>query len=229
MMPGEPLAGEAGAGRTVASRLQARLRDDILRGALPPGAKLNLETLRSRFDVSLSPLREALSRLGAEGLVQSQDQLGYRVAPISPENLAEVTRLRMEFESLALREAIARGGADWRAELREAAEQLRAEAQRPGPRQVPAWEAAHRRFHFALLSACGMPMLLGFIATLHDLSDRYRRLFLQSNPGDRDVPQEHARILEAAMEGQADVACALLRQHIQRTGDNVARALSKTA
>jgi DNA-binding GntR family transcriptional regulator len=211
--------------RTVASQLMGRLRTEILRGDLAPGAKLNLEELKTRFKVSLSPLREALSRLGADGLVQVEDQRGYWVAPISGDDLAEVTRLRMEFESLALREAIARGGPAWEAGVVAAWEALKSEAGDGAARDMPAWEAAHRRYHFTLLSACGMPLLLRFIANLHDLSDRYRRLFLLAHPGDRDVPGEHQRIMEAALERQPEVATALLRQHIQRTGDNVARAL----
>lgn len=211
--------------RTVASQLMGRLRTEILRGDLVPGSKLNLEELKTRFKVSLSPLREALSRLGADGLVQVEDQRGYWVAPISRADLAEVTRLRMELEGIALRESIALGGPEWEAEIVAAAEMLQGQG-RDGPsRDVHAWETAHRRYHFTLLSACGMPLLLRFIANLHDLSDRYRRLFLLANPGDRDVLGEHQRIMDATLERQSDVAVALLRQHIQRTGDNVARAL----
>jgi DNA-binding GntR family transcriptional regulator len=131
----------------------------------------------------------------------------------------------MELESLALREAIARGGPEWEAGVAVAWTALQDHADNGAVRDVPAWEAAHRRYHFTLLSACGMPLLLRFIANLHDLSDRYRRLFLLVHPGDRDVPGEHRRIMEAALERQPEVATALLRQHIQRTGDNVARAL----
>ena len=221
----EHLAFDEPEARTVASQLMRRLRTEILRGGLVPGSKLNLEELKTRFKDSLSPLREALSRLGAQGLVQVEDQRGYWVAPISPDDLGEVTRLRMELESIALREAIARGGPEWEAEIVAAAELLQRQAQDPLKRDVHAWEAAHRRYHFTLLSACGMPLLLRFIANLHDLSDRYRRLFLLANPNDRDVPGEHGRIMDATLERQGDVAVALLRQHIQRTGDNVARAL----
>ena len=81
-------------------------------------------------------------------------------------------------------------------------------------------------FHMSLLSACAMPLLLNFCSLLHDHSDRYRRLFLRTHAGDRDVPGEHTRIAELTMARKVDQACALLRQHIARTGVNVRRALT---
>src|SRR5690348_17777049 len=94
---------------TIASQLVHRLREAIVSGDLRPGSKINLARVRERFDVSLSPLREALARLIADGLVEFEDNRGYRVAPVSLPNLAEVTCLRVEFECLALRHAMATG------------------------------------------------------------------------------------------------------------------------
>jgi DNA-binding GntR family transcriptional regulator len=91
---------------------------------------------------------------------------------------------------------------------------------------VADWEKAHRAFHQSLLSACRMPLLLNFCTTLHDLSDRYRRLFLENHPIDRDVAEEHRNICDATLERRADQACALLRDHIERTGHMVLHALS---
>jgi DNA-binding GntR family transcriptional regulator len=71
--------------------------------------------------------------------------------------------------------------------------------------------------------------LLNFCATLHDLSDRYRRLFLEDHPIDRDVAQEHREIADATLQRRADDACALLREHIERTGRLVRGALSTKA
>lgn len=214
-------------GRTLASGIATRLRTQISTGAMAPGEKLNLDELRQQFGVSLSPLREALSRLNAEGFVVSESQRGYRVAPVSEGNHEEVTRLRSELECLALRESIAHGNDRWEDELVLRLHHLtRIErAARLGER-VEAWEQAHRAFHQSLLSACRMPLLLNFCATLHDLSDRYRRLFLEDNPIDRAVEGEHRRICEAATERRADDACRLLRGHIERTGRMVQAALA---
>ncbi len=217
---------ERGERQTLATAISSELRREIMRGDLRPGAKLHVSDLRDRFAVSLSPLREALSRLGSEGLLEIEDLRGYRVAPVSTANLTEVVRLRMELEPLALGEAIKRSDGAWGDRLTYAFQDLQRLPRLQGdPNGDEAWEIQHRRYHFALLDGCQMPMLVAFLNTLHDLSDRYRRLFLQSHAPDRDVPAEHRRIVEAAVLGETEVACALLRQHIERTGKNVLFAL----
>lgn len=226
--PAAPAEGEEGA-RTLSTELTARLRQAILSGELAPGSKLKLEMLRERLGLTLSrsPLREALSRLGAEGLVRIEDQRGYRVAPVSEANLREIARLRIHLETLALRESIAQGDAQWAQAIDEALRALAGAPRNESSRQAPtAWETAHRRFHFALLGACGMPLLLQYCDSLHDQNDRYRRLFLRRHPFDRNVHGEHQAIVEATLERQADLACALLAQHIDRTTHNICAALA---
>lgn len=209
-----PLAdgGTGTAKNTKATRLNDRLREAILSGALPPGSKINLDTVRRAFDVSLSPLREALARLIAVGLVEMHDNRGYSVAPVSQANLAEITRLRAEFDSLALARAIAIGDLDWESEVMRTLHRLGRVA------RGAAWEQAHREFHMALLSGCGMPLLLQFCHVLHDLNDRYRRLLPTGDGGLRDVAAEHDEIARAAIAREAGLACAALREHVLRTG-----------
>jgi len=224
----KPLAiQEEKSSRTLAAGIATRLRTQIANGEIAPGEKLHLEDLRAKFGVSLSPLREALSRLTAEGFVVGMEgQRGYRVAPVSEHNLMEVTRLRAEIEVLALRESIARGDDRWEGEVVLALHRLaKLERLATGEPRVEEWEKAHRAFHQSLFSACRMPLLLNFCATLHDLSDRYRRLFLENHPIDRDVAQEHRQICDATLERRADAACALLREHIERTGRMVQHAI----
>lgn len=202
------------------------LRERIAHGELEPGAKLRLEELRAMFGVSLSPLREALSRLCAEGFVAMEDQKGYRVVPVSQNNLDEVIRLRVQFEGYALREAIKQGDDVWEGEVLAALHRLnKIERGRVDAQGVSQWEQSHSVFHRQLISACGMPLLLHFCATLHDLNDRYRRIFLSDNPIDRDVRQEHVDLCTATLERRVDDACELLRVHVERTGANVLKAL----
>lgn len=219
-----------GSSRTLSTALVKRLRQAILTGELKPGAKLKLEALREKLGVtqSRSPLREALSRLGAEGLVLIEDQRGYRVAPVSQRDLQEIGKLRSNFETLALREAIAHGDAAWESNVRSCLQSLLAtrRSDHMTPEGQEGWEAGHRDFHLSLLQACDMPMLLRYCSTLHDQNDRYRRIFLQSHPFDRDVSAEHRAIVEATLERNADLACALLSQHIARTNRNIAAALA---
>ena len=167
---------------------------------MAPGSKINLDRLRTSYDISLSPLREALSRLVADGLVELEDLRGYRVAPVSTSNLAEVTRLRVEFESLALQHSIEQGDLEWESDVMRSLYRLnRIERNPAGPESLEAWEEAHNDYHRQLIQGCGMPLLLRFCSVLHNLNDRYRRLFLATNPGDRDVRSEHIAIAEAAV------------------------------
>jgi len=207
------------AGCTLASTLTAQLREAILDGRMAPGEKLHLDELRTSYGVSLSPLREALSRLGAEGLVQMEDQRGYRVAPVSEANCREVIRLRAEMESLALAESMRLGDDEWEASVVAAFHRL-SKYDNPAQRKanLPEWERLHRAFHLSLMSACAMPLLLQFCSSLHDLSDRYRRLFIAKHVADKNVPNEHKTIMEAALARDQKKATGLLREHIERTG-----------
>ena len=99
--------------RSLTSAVQERLRADILSTRLLPGQKLHIAGLAKQFSVSLAAVREALSRLVADGLVQASDQRGFRVSPVSPADLRDVTQTRVDIEGLALRRSIERGDQEW--------------------------------------------------------------------------------------------------------------------
>lgn len=207
---------------SIASTLTSQLRDGILTGRLMPNTRLRLEELGTRYGVSLSPVREALLRLAGEGLVVSEDQRGFHVAEASIANLDEVARLRAHMEPFALRASIGCGDLAWEENLVSMFHRLTRIEQRDG--FVPfldEWERTHRDFHLALIAGCGMPMAIHFCATLHDQSDRYRRLFLKNRPPQRNVAKEHAAIMKAALDRDADTACGLLLAHSEQTAENV--------
>lgn len=213
---------------TIASQLVGRLREAILCGDLKPNSKINLERIRETFDVSLSPLREALARLITDGLVEFEDNRGYRVAPISLENLAEITKMRAEFETFALNNAMMVGDQDWETNVMRALHRLNKSVRDPAkPESFEQWETAHSDFHSALISGCKMPMLVNYCRQLNNLNDRYRRIFLQTRPGDRNVGAEHSEIAAAAVARDIDFSCTRLREHILRTGKNLHSHLSQ--
>jgi DNA-binding GntR family transcriptional regulator len=212
---------------TIASQLAERLREAIVSGQLEAGTKINLDRARESFGVSLSPLREAVARLIPDGLVIFEDNRGYRVAPVALSNLREITQLREEFETLALRRAIAVGSGEWEGEVMRALHRLnRAERNASDPTTLERWEALHRDFHLTLIAGCGMPLLLGFCRTLLNLNDRYRRSFLMRTSGDRNVSVEHSEIAQGTVARDAEFACSRLRDHIHRTGTNLAAHLA---
>jgi DNA-binding GntR family transcriptional regulator len=213
---------------TIGSQLAHRLREEIISGKLAPSLKINLALASKELGVSLSPLREGLARLVAEGLVEFEDNRGYRVAPVSLANLAEVTHLRCELECLALRHAMSMGDVNWEGDIVRALHRLnRIVRDRSNPETLAHWETAHRDFHLSLIAGCSMPLLLSTCRVLLNLNDRYRRNFLQAEGGDRNVAEEHRKIAEWTIAREVDRACDALRRHIQRTGTNLHAYLSK--
>jgi DNA-binding GntR family transcriptional regulator len=212
---------EAGSARpaapTHASSVHERLRTDILVGRLPPG-RLTIRALSERYGVGQTPLREALNRLAADGLLLAEDQRGFAVPGISAAELEELTRTRCWLEERALRESIAAATDAWEESLLLAGHRLSRT-----PRGLedgvlnPAWEERHREFHERLIGNCGSRWLTGFCRQLTDRHQRYRHLAAGRSLEHRDVDAEHRAILDAALRRDADAAVELLTSHYQRT------------
>ncbi|WP_181389510.1 GntR family transcriptional regulator [Pseudoprimorskyibacter insulae] len=213
--------------QTIAAQIEARLRHDILHGVLAPGSKLNLDRLRESMAVGLSPLREAVNRLVATGLVESEAMKGYTVTPISVANLDEVAALRIELEPYALRRSMENGGLDWEAGVMGALHRLNHTDRIHGdPASLSDWEAANNAFHEALIARCDMPLLIKMYHQLVALNDRYRLIYLKATPIQRDVIDEHTAIANAAVDRRADEAAALLTGHITRSTRNLRRLIA---
>ena len=213
---------------TIASRVSRALRTAILSGEIEPGTKINLDRLRKDHDISVSSAREAIGRLVADGLVEFQDQRGYRVTPISLGNLAEVTFLRSKLEAIALRASIERGDIEWESTVMASLHRLnRTERVAGDLATIEIWETAHKDFHAALIAGCAMPQLILFCDILQNQNDRYRRRFLLETSGDRNVGAEHSAIAEAAVAREAERACKLISEHIERTGTNLLARLRR--
>jgi DNA-binding GntR family transcriptional regulator len=206
---------------TLATTLYDQLRADLLAGLHEPGSRLAIEALCERYATSQTPLREALNRLLADGLVQRREQRGFAVAEVSAEDLVEITRTRCWLEEIALRESIAARDAAWEEALVLAHHRLTRT-----PRSLrddrfednPLWEPLHRAFHRALIAGCGSRWLLGFCDQLADQHHRYRRLSApKAFARKRGVKGEHQALFDAAVAGNADQAVALLHAHFERT------------
>lgn len=192
-----------------------RLREMILTGALPPGKKLKIEQLRGILDTGASPVREALSLLTSDMLVERIDQRGFRAAPVSKANFEEILLLRSTLEETALRASLADADADWE----EALVLCHHRMSRSDKSDIPAFELAHKAFHMALIGNAGMPMLLRYCSQLYDLNIRYRYLAAGGpSYGERSIETEHRQIFEAALDRDGDAAARLLRDHYRRTG-----------
>ena len=207
-------------GRTLAGDAYEAIRQAIRSGSVKPGERLRFADLQALCGMSVTPVREALARLTAEGFTVLDDHRGYSVASLSLEELRDITAARQLCEGEALRLSVLQGDADWEGRV-IAAHHLMARI--PQAREdIPSamredWEARHAVFHAALISACGSPSLLEICDKLFSRADRYRRLSVSLVGATRDVTGEHRRLMELALARDAEGAAAALRDHYGRT------------
>lgn len=193
----------------------ARLRGDILSGRLAPGQRLRLEDLHAGYGASVPTLREVLNRLASEGLVVSEDQRGFAVAPISAANLLELAGLRKLIEGHALEQSFRRGTVAWESEVVAAHHKLSRIENR-----LMAGEAADRDewkrydfgFHQTLIAACGSDELLAIHRAVFDKYLRYQMIFLTFRGA--IAAKEHKALLEAALTRDISTARAVLDRHV---------------
>lgn len=215
----EPGAKEPGA-KTLAEAVFRKLRQDILKCRFRPGEKLLLESLREIYGTGLAPLREALSRLSSTGLVIAEGQRGFRVAPMSTDDLVDLVKARVWVEAQALSAAIARGDRTWQAEIVAAAQRLGIGTGEAANRETylnDDWVKRHSRFHAALVAAAGSRYLLEFRAALFEMTDRYFRLAVIHKPNSRDIDAEHRAIMEAVLDRDAVAAIRFTEDHLMAT------------
>jgi len=204
------------------------LRADILAGRLLPGQRLQFNELTARYATSVGVLREALSRLNEQGLVISEPQQGFRVMPVSPEDLRDLTAARVEIETLVLRRSLESGDLAWESRLIAAHHVLDRTSQLDATDErlvTEEWTAAHARFHEVLLEACPVRRLRETAATLRDAAELYRRWSRHlGSEQDRDIPHEHRSLLEAALNRDIEGARRMLTQHIEFTPNAILEA-----
>lgn len=210
--------------RTLIERAYEQLRADIIEGRIAPGEKLRVEHLKDHYAVSAGTLREAITRLVSDALVLAEGQRGFRVASIALEELEDITRLRVQIETEALRQSIQTGSSVWREAVQAAYAALSdAEPIVPGRRRE--WEVLNLRFHEALLSGHASPWTLRVLRLLSRHGERYRSFAMQLPGSIREVHAEHTEIYEYAMAGQEARAALALEAHIRATPDALIRAL----
>ena len=193
---------------------------------------MRLAQLQERCGVGFSPLREALTRLAAEGLVISEAMRGFRVAPLSLDDLRDTMETRTFVETEALRRSIKRGDDDWEGRIVSSLHALGRQNERSNPddpESLAALEDRHRDFHVALISASGSRRLEQIIDNLYLGSVRYRMPSLSNlslNPT-RDLMIEHGAISDAALARNAPLAVELLTAHYSLTAELLIQAHSE--
>lgn len=197
-----------------------RLRLEILNNVHLPRARLRIDQLAESFDVSPGAVREALSRLTAEGLVEAEPQRGFIVAPVSIADLVDLTAVRIEVETRCLKRAMEIGDVAWEGRIVASWHQLsHTQVKVAGDEVNPAWTRLHSEFHESLLAACDSAWWMKFRMQLYVQAERYRRLVLPYAKIKRNVNAEHQAIVDAVLSRDSEAACALLAQHYRLTAD----------
>jgi DNA-binding GntR family transcriptional regulator len=194
-----------------------------------PGARLRVEELAQKISVSSSPLREALSRLAGQGLVQPLEKRGFRVAPLTIQGIGELTRVRILIEGETLTDAMANGTDVWEAECVAAAHRLALAEQRlSGASAIldDDWSQRHRAFHMALYSGAKSELLKAMVSDLFDAAERYRRYSASHRTARRNKNDEHQELMRVTLSRNKEKALELLRQHISSTERNVTAFLA---
>ena len=201
---------------TIGTSTYERVKRDIILANWPPGSKLKLDGLRDRYGTSVSTLREILNRLNSEGFVEAPEQRGFFVTPVSQSDLTEVANLRILLECSALETSIKAGDPEWEGRLVAAHHKLHLIEQKMTAgdhSQKELWKRYDWEFHQALVSACNSVNLLSLHGTIFDKYLRYQMLVLTYRGA--EAAEEHRKILDAALKGDATIAVAVLRTHIQ--------------
>lgn len=191
-----------------------RIRSDIVFGRLRPGQKLRLEALKESYGVSVSTLREILSRLTADGFVLAEGKRGFEVAPVSVENLKELAELRLLLESHAMQASFEKADVEWEGRVVSAHHKL-ASTERlmeSGIGEPEQWKRYDGEFHQALISNCGSRVLMETHALVFDKYFRYQMVAFLYRGGEPAV--QHKALLDCALSRDAGTAKRVLAAHV---------------
>lgn len=189
-----------------------RMRQAILDGELPAGSRLIQAELATQFDVSITPVREALRDLAGEGLVVFDPHRGSRVRSFDLGEVREIYQIRMALEPLMVGRMIGQVDAD---RLEEAARLIR---KMERTKDIGVWSDLNRRFHACFAEDGRSSRLATILSGLRDSASTYVGLSLRASPERRaESDREHAQILEAYRAGDVDEATRLAVQHMRTT------------
>ena len=197
---------------TLWQRVHEHLREEILAGRLQPGAELAEVALSQQLGVSRGPIREAISRLAAEGLVTVRPRRGAVVRSLSKEEFLELYQVREALEMMAVKLAVPRLGPEDFAILQGLIETMARHAERG---EVAEFFQANLAFHGHLFTASGNEKLQEFYRQLIGQMGRYRMRSLTLRGNLQRSIAEHGAILRAAKRGDAERAAHLMSEHIR--------------
>lgn len=206
--------------RTVKTALASKLRDDIVRGSFEPGARLRLEQLAKRYDVSTMPIREAISVLESEGIVVTIPHKGALVTKLSSDELREIYEIRANLEKMATLKAVPRMNVS----VLEDLEQLIAQMDDAGTDSAR-FSELNTKFHNCLYACSGKEHLSSLIQSLRHRTQHYLHAYIDNEERFQNAQKEHRKLLELCKLGEAEKAGELMIQHVYKVGLSIANVV----
>lgn len=206
---------------TLAQQCYERLQNEIIEGILKPGEKLKVFPIKERFSIGQSPVREALSRLAAFGLVDVEDNKGFRVATISEADIRDTYATFTNIENMALALAIEKGDDAWEAGIVAQLHQLSL-IENNKSTSCALWTERNYNFHVALIAGCNSPTLLEIRRTLYMKFDRYCRMSYHLSKNQLAINnEEHQKLAAAVLKRDTKKAHMLMTSHINGALEDV--------
>ena len=216
--------------QNTAAQILDSLTNDIIQGKYSPRQKLHIRTLKERYNVGTSPLREALSQLIAKDLVVSENQRGFYVSDISIDDLTDIYQARAKIESLCIEMAFQKGDDHWEANALAASHRLNKYSESEHI-DMEEWQNRHSAFHKSLVAGCMSPRLLQIRHSLYEKSTRYRNLWLKENISNTENlginQKEHSELLDLALNRDTEGATRLIEDHILTPVGIITKSLSQ--
>ncbi len=186
------------------------IRDSIADGSLDEGEPIRQDDVARLFNVSKIPVREALKRLEAEGLVEFHRNKGAVVTSVSEPEIVQIFEVRAILESNALRLSIPFMTEETFEKAQAYCDAFAQEA------DVARWSELNWRFHSCLYEDARRPYLVSTIRSVNDRLERYLRVQLTLSHGKETADREHRELLALCRKGDAEKVCAFLTDHIMR-------------
>jgi len=200
--------------RQAAPQVFEHLRELIVSMELAPGTVLSRADLAERFGLSQTPIRDALIKLGEEGLVDIFPQHATVVSRIDIGSARQAHFLRQSIETEMVRTLATTASADLIDRLRA---QIDVQASLAGGKTYREFIAADQAFHRLMYAAAGVPDLFDLVQRHSGHVDRLRLLHLPSAGKEKAILRDHRRIVDAIATGDAEAAQAALREHLSGT------------
>ncbi|GAA5233557.1 GntR family transcriptional regulator [Verticiella sediminum] len=203
------------------------LRNAILNGIFTPGQVLRQEEVAQRLGVSRSPLREALPKLEAEGMVVLQPRRGYTVAALDPEEIEEAFDLRCLLETELARHSIARRTEGDIARVYGIISEMAGLTTKTSDADVAHWFELNQKFHNALLMPAGRPHHMRALKNLRGVIEPYIRTEVRLTGDMLQAQQEHSQLAQTFVNGDVEAFVDLTRAHSQGTRNRLLQGLTR--